>query len=129
LKKVPLLDHEIKGHHSVFAKDVMTKNVAMIQPKMRVAEILEVLESTDHHGYVVVRDRIGKHPEFLGLILRSQLEGLLVKRVFCWETDTGLESAKRRGSIDEVVMTTRAGDAYALVKKNPNTDPKPDCAR
>jgi hypothetical protein len=48
--------------------------------------------------------------QFEGILLRSQLEGLLVKRAYQGETCL----RKRRGSVEDVILTTRAGEGITV---------------
>ena len=105
LKHMPCLESVCRGHHTVKASDVMSTPVVSIQITPSVAEVTELLTSTQHHGFPVLR--MGSHGQqvFAGLVLRSQLEGLLHKEQF-YEEETVMKSP-RRGSVVDTLVSTR----------------------
>jgi len=112
-KEVPFLEAAIKGHHGVMARDVMTSPVSCLDINVRVSEVLEILSTSKYHGFPVVSQGLNGAQVFEGIILRSQLEGLLVKRAFSGESQANLRN-KRRNSVDEVILTTRAGEGISV---------------
>ncbi|KAI1723101.1 voltage gated chloride channel domain-containing protein [Ditylenchus destructor] len=91
LAEIPILGwHAPKLSRNILGKNVMRKDVVALEPVECVGRIVEILRSTNHHGFPVV-DRIDTPPTDLqypdyghlkGLILRSQLIVLLKKKHF-----------------------------------------------
>ena len=105
LKHMSCLEYACRGHHTVKASDVMSVPVVSIKITPTVAEVSELLTSTQHHGFPVVRTRCGGREAFAGLVLRSQLEGLLDKEQF-YEEEIAMKSP-RRGSVVDTLVSTR----------------------
>jgi chloride channel 7 len=75
LKSVPLLEHfPEKEMLEVKARDVMSHELCVLESKMEVRKLLDVLKSCDHHGFPVLRC---SSSEFVGLVERSTLHHLL----------------------------------------------------
>jgi len=73
LKKVPLLENfPEKEMLEVKARDIMSDELCVLESKMEVRKLLDVLKNCDHHGFPVLRSS-----EFLGLVERSTLHHLL----------------------------------------------------
>ncbi|KJH41913.1 chloride transporter, ClC family [Dictyocaulus viviparus] len=127
IQEIPILGwHPPKMSRNILAEKVMRSDVVAMERRERVARILAVLKTTNHHGFPVV-DRIEESthsslPDYghvKGVILRSQLITLLEKRVFYSEMD-GLEGIGRVGQVkpsdffDEDVQQDKPLDCLGL---------------
>uniref|UniRef100_A0A0N4VDM2 Chloride channel protein n=1 Tax=Enterobius vermicularis TaxID=51028 RepID=A0A0N4VDM2_ENTVE len=89
LAEVPFLGwNPPKLSRNILAEQVMRKDVVAMEPLERVSRILEILRTTQHHGFPVVdqinpskgNNHLPDYGHIKGLILRSQLITLLQNR-------------------------------------------------
>ncbi|CAB3397413.1 unnamed protein product [Caenorhabditis bovis] len=99
LAEVPILGwNPPKMSRNILADRVMRRDVVALETRERVSRIVEILRSTNHHGFPIV-DRIEESPtdslpdygRLKGYILRSQLIKLLENRIF--DDDTSVSSS------------------------------------
>ncbi|KAK6759851.1 hypothetical protein RB195_021427 [Necator americanus] len=127
IQEVPILGwHPPKMSRNILAEKVMRPDVVAMERRERVARVVAVLRTTNHHGFPVV-DRIEESthsslPDYghlKGMILRSQLITLLEKRVFYSEME-GFEGIGRMGTVklsdffDEDVQQDKPVDSIGL---------------
>lgn len=127
IQEVPILGwHPPKMSRNILAEKVMRSDVVAMERRERVARVVAVLRTTNHHGFPVV-DRIEESthsalPDYghlKGVILRSQLITLLEKRAFYSEMDD-FEGVGRTSTVklsdffDEDVQQDKSVDSLGL---------------
>lgn len=76
----PYLDHEDKKGFDIFqVRDIMSAPPLTVSPRERVADLVKMLKTNNHHGFPVVDPITDK---FLGLVRRDQLVALIECGVF-----------------------------------------------
>lgn len=80
INNYPYLAHEDKKGFDIFqVRDIMSTPPVTLSPRERVADLVKLLRSNNHHGFPVVDPITGK---FLGLVRRDQLVALIECGVF-----------------------------------------------
>jgi len=83
LKSITFLEHHPPlTTHSLTIKDVMASNPVCINEIESLARIVEILRTTSHSGFPVVKGKDERGPIFRGFILRKQLLILIESRRF-----------------------------------------------
>uniref|UniRef100_A0A0N5AWK8 Chloride channel protein n=1 Tax=Syphacia muris TaxID=451379 RepID=A0A0N5AWK8_9BILA len=94
LNEVPLLGwNPPKMSRNILAERIMRKDVVAVEPVERVGRLMEILQTTRHHGFPVVdqinppkeNSEIPDYGHVKGLILRSQIITLLQNRTFSYD--------------------------------------------
>eukprot|EP00041_Stephanoeca_diplocostata_P025152 m.651939 g.651939 ORF g.651939 m.651939 type:complete len:803 (+) comp22684_c0_seq2:98-2506(+) len=112
LKKIPLLEWEAEEEMKRFQNaDVMTKDLVTTYPVARVSDVVSMLTSCTHNGFPVVVEHTETPgtPQFLGLVLRSDLITLLQNRIW---------GELRNDTTDQPFLSQEAFD-----RKYPNRTP------